>query len=302
LRTLRGRWRDKQRPPPRSPRQDAAERRQQRPISLRQLRTSGLTLQYPQLVPQHLDLDLFLPLRTTPEHDQREQLAATSTRTTEPCPEDDPSPPPTTLPITRPTRGRPRRRTAESELPAPTGSDVGHVGKVPPRGRPRGACQSLVTLANARPSQVATMMLVPAAFAGTTLSSASSSRALSIVRVARGALMSGAGGSEPPCRTCYTKHHSPTRVFQGLVLLKRMSCCSSATAASCGAVVRTTRIRSPNRSRIWRVAAATLEAVRHVSRVHAQRESACESKVEEPHDHPLVPLHPVVLLHLGNPA
>jgi hypothetical protein len=200
------------------------------------------------------------------------------------------------------SRARATRRSIPGSGAADDGSDVGHVGKVPPRGRPRGACQSLVTLANARPSQVATMMLVPAAFAGTTLSSASSSRALSIVRVARGALMSGAGGSEPPCRTCYTKHHSPTRVFQGLVLLKRMSCCSSATAASCGAVVRTTRIRSPNRSRIWRVAAATLEAVRHVSRVHAQRESACESKVEEPHDHPLVPLHPVVLLHLGNPA
>jgi len=71
----KGRWRDEQRPPPRSPRQDAAERRQQRPISLRQLRTRDLTLQYPQLVPQKQDLDLFLPLRTMPEHDQLQQPA-----------------------------------------------------------------------------------------------------------------------------------------------------------------------------------------------------------------------------------
>jgi hypothetical protein len=43
----------------------------QRPIS--QLRTSDLTLQHAKLVAQQQDLDLFLSLRATPEHDQLEQ-------------------------------------------------------------------------------------------------------------------------------------------------------------------------------------------------------------------------------------
>src|SRR5262249_2881171 len=71
----KGRRRDEQRRLPRSPRHDAAERCEQRPISLRQLRTGDLTLQYRQLVTQQKDLDLFLLLRTTPEHDQLEQPA-----------------------------------------------------------------------------------------------------------------------------------------------------------------------------------------------------------------------------------
>jgi hypothetical protein len=45
----------------------------QRPIS--QLRTSDLTLQHAKLVAQQQDLDLFLSLRATPEHDQLEQPA-----------------------------------------------------------------------------------------------------------------------------------------------------------------------------------------------------------------------------------
>jgi hypothetical protein len=63
----------KQRAPPRLPRQRPTERRHKRPISLRHLRTSDLTLQHPQLVPQQQDLDLLLPLRTTPEHNQLKQ-------------------------------------------------------------------------------------------------------------------------------------------------------------------------------------------------------------------------------------
>jgi hypothetical protein len=47
--------------------------RQQHPIRLRQLRTSDLTLEHPQWVAEQQDLDLLLPLRTTPEHDQLEQ-------------------------------------------------------------------------------------------------------------------------------------------------------------------------------------------------------------------------------------
>src|SRR6266545_4401330 len=62
-----------ERPLPRSPWQHPAERRQKRPISLRQLRTSDLTLQHPQLMAQQQDLDLLLPLRTEAENDQLEQ-------------------------------------------------------------------------------------------------------------------------------------------------------------------------------------------------------------------------------------
>ena len=112
--------RDAQRSPPRLPRQPTAERRKQCPISLRQLRTSDVTLQDPQLMAQQHDLDLLLPLRTTPEHGQLEQPTQRPIHQREPCRENDPSPP-LTLPITPPTRRRPRGRIAESELPAHTG-------------------------------------------------------------------------------------------------------------------------------------------------------------------------------------
>jgi len=55
------------------PGQHPAERGQQRPISLRQLRTSNLTLQHPQLMPQQQDLDLLLPLGAKAEHEELEQ-------------------------------------------------------------------------------------------------------------------------------------------------------------------------------------------------------------------------------------
>src|SRR4051794_32470977 len=60
--------RHKRRSPPRLPRQHPAERRQQRPISLRQLWPSDLPLEHAELVAQQKDLDLLLPLRTTPQH------------------------------------------------------------------------------------------------------------------------------------------------------------------------------------------------------------------------------------------
>jgi hypothetical protein len=60
-----------------------------------------LTLQNPQLVPQQQDLDLFLSLRTPPEHDQLEQPAQRPIHEREnQCRENDPSPP-LTLPITQ---------------------------------------------------------------------------------------------------------------------------------------------------------------------------------------------------------
>jgi hypothetical protein len=71
--TQQRRRRHKHGSPPRLPRQRTAERRQQRPISRRQPRTSNLTLQYPQLLAQHQNLDLLLRLRPTSEHDQLEQ-------------------------------------------------------------------------------------------------------------------------------------------------------------------------------------------------------------------------------------
>lgn len=53
--------------------QHPVERRQQRPISLRQLGTSDLTLEHMQLVAKEKDLDLLLALRTTPKHGQLQQ-------------------------------------------------------------------------------------------------------------------------------------------------------------------------------------------------------------------------------------
>jgi len=67
------RRRNKRRSPPRPPGQHPAERRQQRPIRLRQLRTSDLTLEHAQLVAQQQDLDLLFPLGAKAEHDQLEQ-------------------------------------------------------------------------------------------------------------------------------------------------------------------------------------------------------------------------------------
>jgi hypothetical protein len=62
--------RHEQRPLPSPLWQHLPERRQQRPISLRQLRTSDLTLQHLQLMAEQENLDLLLPLRTTPKHEQ----------------------------------------------------------------------------------------------------------------------------------------------------------------------------------------------------------------------------------------
>ena len=67
------RRRHEQRPLPRLPWQHTAECSQQRPISQRQLRTTNLPLQHPQLVAQQQNLDLFLPLRATPQHEQLEE-------------------------------------------------------------------------------------------------------------------------------------------------------------------------------------------------------------------------------------
>jgi hypothetical protein len=55
------------------PWQHPAERRKQRPISPRRLRTSNLTLQHQQLMPQQQDLDLLRPLAAKAEHDELEQ-------------------------------------------------------------------------------------------------------------------------------------------------------------------------------------------------------------------------------------
>ena len=55
------------------PLQRSAERRKQRPVSLRRLRTRKLTLQHPQLMPEQQDLDLLLPLRAKAEHDKLKQ-------------------------------------------------------------------------------------------------------------------------------------------------------------------------------------------------------------------------------------
>jgi hypothetical protein len=62
--------RDEERPLPRRSRQHAAERRQQHPIRLHQLRTSNLELQHQQLMTEQQDLDLLLPLRPQAEHRQ----------------------------------------------------------------------------------------------------------------------------------------------------------------------------------------------------------------------------------------
>src|SRR6266511_3678077 len=62
-----------QRPLPGLPRQRTAERSQQRPISLRQLRTNDLTLQDPQLMAEKKSLDLLLPLGAMVEYEQFEQ-------------------------------------------------------------------------------------------------------------------------------------------------------------------------------------------------------------------------------------
>jgi hypothetical protein len=64
---------DEQRPLPGLPWQHAAKCHQQRPIGLRQLRTSDLTLQHPQLMAEQLNLDLLLALGATAEHEQLEQ-------------------------------------------------------------------------------------------------------------------------------------------------------------------------------------------------------------------------------------
>ena len=50
-----------------------AERRQQRSISLRQLRAGDLPLQHTQLMPEQQNLDLLLPLGPTPEYEQLEE-------------------------------------------------------------------------------------------------------------------------------------------------------------------------------------------------------------------------------------
>src|SRR6266542_3524076 len=56
-----------------APRENTAERCQQRPISRRRLRTDDLALKHAQLMPQQQDLDLLLPLRSEPQHDKLEQ-------------------------------------------------------------------------------------------------------------------------------------------------------------------------------------------------------------------------------------
>jgi hypothetical protein len=67
------RRRNERRFQPGLPRQHPGKRRQQHPIRLCQLRTSDLTLEHPQLVAEQQYLDLLLPLRTTPQHDQLKQ-------------------------------------------------------------------------------------------------------------------------------------------------------------------------------------------------------------------------------------
>src|SRR5262249_35878514 len=100
------RGRDQERSPPCLPRQHAAERRQQRPVSLRQLRTSDLTLKYAKLVAQQQDLDLLLSLRPVPE---REQLKQPTQR---PVREREDHAPRTTRHGIRPYRSPTHKRTA----------------------------------------------------------------------------------------------------------------------------------------------------------------------------------------------
>jgi hypothetical protein len=65
--------RHEQRHLPRLPWQHPAERSQQRPVSLRQLRTTDLALQHPQLMTEEQNLDLLLSLRAAPENEQLEE-------------------------------------------------------------------------------------------------------------------------------------------------------------------------------------------------------------------------------------
>jgi hypothetical protein len=67
------RGRHERRSLPSLPRQHTTERRQQRPIALRQLRTSDLPLEHHQLMTEKKNLDFLLPLRATPENDELEQ-------------------------------------------------------------------------------------------------------------------------------------------------------------------------------------------------------------------------------------
>ena len=65
---------DQERPPP-LPRQQLAERRQQDTIARAQARPPELAPQHVQLMPQHQDLKLLRPLRTTKQNQQLEQTA-----------------------------------------------------------------------------------------------------------------------------------------------------------------------------------------------------------------------------------
>jgi hypothetical protein len=68
------RWLDQERAPP-LPRQQLAERRQQDTIGRPQPRPPDLAAQHLQLMPQHQDLKLLRPLRTTKKNQQLEQTA-----------------------------------------------------------------------------------------------------------------------------------------------------------------------------------------------------------------------------------
>jgi hypothetical protein len=91
--------RNQERSFPRRPGQHTAERRQKRSIRRRQLRTCHLPLKHLQLVTEQQNLDLLLPLRTTPDDEQLEQPPRRRVREgTEPDPENEPPPAPT-LPV-----------------------------------------------------------------------------------------------------------------------------------------------------------------------------------------------------------
>src|SRR6266511_5951610 len=113
------RRRHKRRPLPHPTWQHPTERSQQRPIGFRQLRTSDLTLQYSNLMAQQQDLDLLLPLRPAPKHDQLQQPSQRPVANERTTPRERPA---THLTLSARRTRRPQDAATESELSAPTRS------------------------------------------------------------------------------------------------------------------------------------------------------------------------------------
>src|SRR5918995_208705 len=98
---------DEERPPSRL-RQHLAERRQQGTIGRPQARPADLAPQYLQLMPQHEDLDLLRPLRTTKENEQLEQTADDPVSEGQALKQQTPSTHLSTLSRSKPRRPAPR--------------------------------------------------------------------------------------------------------------------------------------------------------------------------------------------------